>query len=235
MNIKGIIVRVTPFKEKSAMVNLLTEDKLISFLARDIFKINNQNYLAATPLLCGEFNFVDNNDKTLIFKEVKPIIDIRMYITDLNKLAAINIINELTLRLFNDEDMPSVYPYLLKALKSLNEINHISVILSYLAVSLKLNGYGLIVDRCIYDESNKKLVGVSYIDGGLVCDECFNKDQHLEYHLNLIKILQHLFLINNPNTLFIEYPIEDAKKIFMDLIVYAEDQTGTKFKSKGLI
>lgn len=235
MNIKGVIMRVTPYKESGAMINVLTKDELISFHARNIYKMDNKNLLLTTPLMYAEFTFSDNK-KLLTFKEMSPILDTRNYMNDYAKLAAIDFINEVTLRLFSEDEMPKIYPYLVKTLELLKEEKRIAVLmLTYLAVSLKLNGFGLNVDACVVSGSKNNIIGISYNDGGLVSKEAYRPTRHKLYSPEKILILRSIFKAKPEDLDKLSFTKRDIYDVLSDMLVYAYDQTGVRLKSEKLI
>ncbi len=236
MKIKGVIVRITPYKESGAMINLLSKDELLSFYAPHIYKSNQSNSLLTTPLMYGEFTFKEGKNNLLNFKEMTPIFDTRDYMNNYSTLISLNFINEVTLRLFNEEDMSSVYNYLIKTLELIKDSKLVPILLlSYLAVSLRLTGYGLNVDRCVISNSTHDIVGVSYLDGGLISRSCFNKDHHLLYNKEKINILRSIFKVNYKDLDKLSFNKKDVLEVLDDLLIYTYDQTGVKLKSANLI
>jgi len=236
MNYKGVIIRITPYKEKSAMISLLTKEGLLSFLARDIYKVNSKSVLLTCPLMYGEFTFLDNTKSNLLtYKEMSIIVDTRKYMNDFSKLASLNFLNEITISLFNEEEMKDIYPYLIEAITLLDKEEPINVLLSYLAISLRETGYGLNVDSCILSGTTKNIIGVNYDDGGLISKEFFRENIDKLYSSNKIKILHYIFKLNIDNMKNIKFDSKDAKEILEDLLVYTYNQTGLRLKSSSLI
>lgn len=236
MNIKGVVMRVTPYKESGAMINVLTKDKLLSFHARNIYKVDNKNILLTTPLMYGEFTFSDNKKDLLTFKEMSPILDTRTYMNNYTKLAAIDFINEVTIRLFPEEEMPKIYPYLIKTLELIKDEKRVaSLLLTYLATSLKLTGLGLNVDSCVITNSKTNIVGVSYLDGGLVSKTAYRSSRHKLYSPEKIKILRMIFKAKPENLEKISFTKKDFFDVLDDMLIYTYDQTGIRFKSENLI
>ncbi|MCQ2794648.1 MAG: DNA repair protein RecO [Bacilli bacterium] len=236
MNIKGVIVRVTPYKESGAMINLLTKDQLLSFHARNIYKVDDKNILLTTPLMYGDFTFSDNKKSTLTFKEMSPILDTRSYMNNYAKLAAIDFLNEVTIRLFPEDEMPKIFPYLVKTLELIQEEKHVAILtLTYLATSLRLLGFGLNVDSCVLTNSKTDIVGVSYVDGGLVSRKAYRSSRHKLYSPDKINILRCIFKVKPDDLGKINFLKRDIYEILEDLLIYTYDQTGLRFKSENLI
>lgn len=236
MNVKGIVVRITPYREHGAMVNLLCADQLLSFYARNIYKISDKNILLTSPLMYGEFTFSDSKKDLLTFKEMIPILDTRNYMNDFNKLSALNFLNEVTLRLFNDDDMIEIYPFLIKTLELLKENKNIlSLLLAYLAASLKITGFSLNVDSCVITGSKENIVGVSYLDGGLVSKSAYRASKHKLYSPDKIMMLRKAFKVKVEQLEKLNFSSRDALAVLNDLLIFTYDQTGIRFKSEKLI
>lgn len=236
MNIKGVIVRVTPYKESGAMINVLTKDGLLSFYARNIYKADNKNVLLTTPLMYAEFTFSDNKKDLLTFKEMTPILDTRNYMNNYMKLAAIDFINEVTIRLFPEDEMQKIYPYLVKTLELMKEDKRVAALmLTYLATSLRLTGLGLNVDCCVLTKGKTNIVGVSYLDGGLVSKEAYRSSRHKLYSAEKINLLRTIFKVKPEDLDKVSSLKKNIYEILDDLFIYTYDQTGIRFKSENLI
>lgn len=236
MNVKGVIMRVTPYKESGAMINVLTTDQLISFHARNIYKVDNKNVLLTTPLMYGDFTFSDDKKSILTFKEMSPILDTRNYMNNYAKLAAIDFLNEVTIRLFSEEEMPKIYPYLIKTLELIQEDKRVSgLLLTYLATCLRLTGFGLQVDSCVLTNSKTNIVGVSYLDGGLISKEAYRSSRHKIYSPDKINMLRIIFKVKPDDLNKISFTKRDIYEVFDDLLIYTYDQTGIRLKSENLI
>lgn len=234
MKVEGVVIRITPYKEHGAMFNVLTKDELLSFYISNIYKINSQNVLLTTPLMYGNFTLTENKINRLSFKDMTPLIDNRNYMNDFNKLAVLNFLNEVTLRLINEEDMPQLYPYLVNAITSLKN-NELQISLGYLACVLKITGNSLNVDGCVYTGNTQNIVGVSYLDGGLVSKAAYHSGNTKLYSANKIKILKTIFKLKPDDFKNLNFNKKDTKEVLEDLIIFAYDQTGVRLKSEKLI
>ena len=165
-----------------------------------------------------------------------PILDTRNYMNSYTKLAAIDFINEVTIRLFSENDMPKIYPYLVKTLELIEDERKItSLLLTYLATSLRLCGFGLNVDSCVITKSKTNIVGVSYLDGGLVSKQAYRSSRHKLYTAEKINILRVIFKVKPEDLEKISFTKRDAFEVLDDMFIYAYDQTGLRFKSENLI
>jgi len=235
MKLIGVIIRISQYKDNDAMINVLSKDKVISFYARGVFKTNSKTAILNSLLSYGEFTFLDYKD-LFSFKEFSPIIDMRNYLNEFGNLVAINFINEVTLKLYNDEDMINIYPYLIDIIKRLSD-KKISVLLllKYLCISLRLTGFGLEVDKCVITGEKKDIVGISFVDGGFVARNAYKPNIHKIYSPNECILVRKLFKKEISDISKEEYKNEEVKKIFIDMLIYTYNQTGIRFISEPLV
>ncbi|MCQ2794406.1 MAG: DNA repair protein RecO [Bacilli bacterium] len=236
MKTHGYIVRVSPYRDSGAMINVLGPRRLFAFYANNTFKLDKKNSLLATPLMGGEFTFNDTDKQILTFKEFAPTFDTRKYIHNFNQLALINFVNEITLLLFSEEDMPLIYPYLDATLALIEQKEKLPMLaLTYLAAGLRLSGNGLEVDRCVLTGSTMNIIGVSFEEGGFISREAFLNGRHRRYSPNKCRILRQIFKAEPQNLKDLDFNIEEGFEVLNDLFTYAYDQTGIRFKSADLV
>lgn len=236
MKTHGYIVRISPYRDAGAMINVLSSRRLFSFYAANAFKLDKKNSLLSTPLMGGEFTFSDNDKQILTFKEFSPTFDTRKYIHDFDQLALINFLNEVTLQLFTEEDMPLIYPYLDATLALIDHKEKLLMLaLAYLAAGLRLSGNGLEVDRCVLTGSTMNIIGVSFEDGGFVSREAFMNERHRRYSPNKCRILRQIFKAKPENLKDLDFNIDEGFEVLDDLFGYTYDQTGARFKSSDLV
>ena len=119
IEIEGIVIRQVQYKEKDAMISVLTKDGTVSFLARGILNPTSKN--ASSCLLFAYSNFTLNSrqDK-LTLTQGKLIKSYYHLYESLEKMAAIQLVCELIIKCL-DEDNGNIYPYLRNMLENLSE------------------------------------------------------------------------------------------------------------------
>lgn len=235
MTVEGIIISLTPYKESGAIVNIITKENKISFNAPNIYKIDKDNLLLTTPLMKAKFTFKESNKKFLTYKEMLPILDTRIYMNDIQKLTALNFINEVLLKILSEEEYPKIYELLSKTLDALNNVNAFSLCLIFLANALKYSGNALNVDSCVITGSQFDIVAISYVDGGLISRNAYKANIHKRYTPNMIHLLREIFKMKPSYLHNVNYERGIVKEIFNDLLIYTYDQTGVKLKSAKMI
>lgn len=237
MEIEGIVIRITPFKEKDAMINVLTQDGIISFLARGIMNLDSKNAASLTLYAYSRFDFSDDKTgKSLSLRSGTLIKGYEQSFKSLDKLAALSFIGELTIKGIGDEDASGIYQYALKSLEAIESgFDTLTVVLIYFAQVLKVAGYGLEVQHCVFCGETKGIVTVSYPDGGFVCQNCLDVPSMKPREPRYLKIIRYLFLASTEDITRVAFEKEECLGILDEFTVYAADVLGANLKSYGLM
>ena len=139
IEIEGIVIRQVQYKEKDAMVSVLTKDGTVSFLARGILNPTSKN--ASSCLLFAYSNFTLNSrqDK-LTLTQGKLIKSYYHLYESLEKMASIQLVSELIIKCL-DEENGSIFPYVLRLLDNLsNKYDSRTLVLITIASIIKESG-----------------------------------------------------------------------------------------------
>lgn len=230
----GIVTRISPYKDKDEMVEILTNEGFLSFLAKGVKNKKSKNIASLSLLSESEFLFEENNNGYLYLKEglVKKAIPLE---NNYPKMVAYSLISELNKTLINKEDGSDIYPFLKQILTVLsNNYDPISASLLYFAYLLKKAGYGLNVSSCIRCNCKMDISGINYFDGGFICKKDI-KDKGEIRDSETLKIIRYIFLCPLEKVGTVSFPKNKAKKILQDLIIYLENISTLKLKSSQLI
>ena len=165
MDFEGIVIRRTSYKEGAAMISVLTENKIRSFLAKGVLKITSKNAPSVNLFTKSRFQTFNGEDGD--FLRVGEVISSYPNITkSFEKLAILDFISEVTNSLIGTGDAKDVYVFLEKTLESLNgEFSPLTALLIYFANVLKASGYGLDVDSCAICGQKRAITAISFKDG----------------------------------------------------------------------
>lgn len=237
MNTNGIIIRVSPYKDSGAMINLLTENGLMSFYVDNVYKSRSKNSNLSSILSVGDFTFSDKvNGKLLTFKEVNFSFDSRIFLNDPKIICLINFLHEITLSFLQEEDERKIYNTLKPILLKLKKVKNVVLMASYyLAQILMINGLSLNVNSCVLSGKKDNLIGLSFVDGGLISKSFFNKNTHIFYTKEKIKFIKAVFLEDIDRILELDFKKQDSIDVFTDLITYLKDTTNTYIKSSEML
>lgn len=235
MEVTGIVIRVSTFRDFDCMVTLLTEKGLVSFLARGIKKMSSKN-----AYLVNTFNFVNltlmNGKEGFFLKNGKLLNSFSHTKSDIEKLSALDFIGELTNLFVSKEEAHNVYPYLLKCLELLDEnIDPKMVCTLYFAKILKYSGYSLEVNSCQKCHKTHDIVAFSVPDGGFICRDCFNSLNHIKLDPLKLKELRYIYLVDVDNFKKVIFPKEDCLTLIKLLNQFVKDVVQVDLKSINLL
>ena len=171
IDVEGIVISQNPYKEKDAMVSILTKDGIVSFLARSVQSISSKNKSSCLPFSYSTFTLNTKLDK-LSLVQGKVIKSYYHLYDSLERLSSINLINECIYK-FVDEDNKTLFEYLKNYLELMDlGFDETTLTLILLAQIVKNSGYDLEFNSCVQCGSKKDIVGISYKDGGFICKKC---------------------------------------------------------------
>ena len=155
---------------------------------------------------------------------------------DLEKLAILDFISELTNTLLESNDAKDIYDFLDKTLQSLNGGFDAWTALSiYFAHVLTAAGYGLNVDKCAICGKPTSIIALSYKDGGFICDKCFDKTRHVKSDVRKLKIMRYIFKVDLDNFTRVTFGKDECKEIIFELADFLDWTSQIRFKSLTLL
>lgn len=193
IDIEGIVISQNPYKEKDAMVSVLTKDGIVSFLARSILSLTSKNKSSCLPFSYSSFSLSSKQDK-LSLTQGKLIKSYYHFFNSLENLSSINLINECILK-FVDEENTILFDYLKNYLELLDRgFDETTLTLIMMAQIVKSSGYNLEFNSCVICGSKTNIVGISYDEGGFVCKKCLN-DTNKKVSREYLKTYRYAFMV----------------------------------------
>ena len=235
MEFEGIVIRRTSYKEGSAMISVLTKDRIRSFLAKGVLKITSKN--APSVNLFTKSRFQTFNGEEGDWLRVGEVICSYPNISkDFEKLAILDFISEITNSLIGTNDAKDTYEFLKKTLECLNgEFSPLTALLIYFAKVLKAGGYGLDVDSCAICGKKEAITALSYKDGGFICQNCFDASTHVKTEPRKLKILRYIFKVDLNNFTKVAFGNDECKAIILELCDFLNYVSQIEFKSLTLL
>ena len=235
MEIIGIVTRLTPFKEKDAMVNVITEEKNLSFLARGVLGIASKNMASVQPYTKSRF-LLTRGKEGLALRTGTVLETFQGAKEKLASLTTLSFIGELTNKVISSEEAGKIYPYLDKTLFLLNEgFDALTLALLYIAAVLKVAGLGLEVTKCVISGQRSDITAISYLDGGFVAAPYFDALRHQKRNERQLKIIRQIFLAEATDFDRVAFTSGECLEIIKDLSVYIQDGAGINLKSIFLL
>ena len=235
MEFEGIVIRRTSYKEAAAMISVLTENRIRSFLAKGVLKITSKNAPSVNLFTKSRFQTFNGEDGD--FLRVGEVISSYPNITkSFEKLAILDFISEVTNSLIGTGDAKDVYAFLEKTLESLNgEFSPLTALLIYFAKVLKASGYGLDVDSCAICGQKRAITAISLKDGGFICQNCFDASMHVKTDPRKLKILRYIFKVDTENFTKVAFSNDECKEIIFELCEFLNFSSQIEFKSLTLL
>lgn len=233
---KAIVLKISSYKEKDAIVEAVHENGLVTFLARGIKDPKSKNTILNNPLSIVDIDLMDGDFKYSILKSSKEVlIPLKMDMSS-SYLGVLMIINEMMVNLFPDEEKHKMYPYLEQAVMALkNSSDYLLTLLIFMSFVIRLGGYDLEVNRCVICGQKNRIVAFSFVDGGFICENCLTAETERDLSKEQMILLRSIFnsrdyhLIGNP------YDKDDAIVLLRKFSEFIEEAFGYHFKNLRLI
>ena len=234
---KLIILNITPYKEKDAIILGFNNEECVTFSARGILNANSKNVILNNPLIEAEINFVEGKSKYHSLKNANLIFSPYSINDSLETLSVLSIIQECTYKILQEEELPLIYDELKKVLHSIKEgiIHPYQILITYIMQVLKIAGTSFEVNECIYCSSKNNIVDFSFVDGGFVCKDCIIDTTNKNFSTNQMFLIRSLILFNNYEQQSKYFNIDDALIILEKLISFIYDGVGVSIKSFSLL
>ncbi|MDY3890192.1 MAG: DNA repair protein RecO [Bacilli bacterium] len=225
INVQGIVLKQVHYKEKDCMITLLTENKIISFLARGILSPNSKNASSCLQYNLSEFTLSEKNSH-LTLKQGKSIHTFKNLYENLDNISCVSLMSEATLK-FIDEAYEVIYPYFKNILFSLEEgFDSATLLAIYLAQIIKYSGYKLEYDSCVECGTKKDIVSISYSSGGFLCKNCVNNNSF--FAPSLLKSFRYVFMISSSSLKHYVLNKNDSYSLIKNFSSYLCDSFGEK-------
>ena len=233
---KIIVISITQYKEKDGIINAISEEGAITFLARGIFDPKNKNAGINNNLVIADIELSEGNFKYPTLKTCSILLTPMSVNNSLEKLASIMAIAEATKSLVQDEEKGMLFDSLLGAVTSIKtDKDPYMTLLIYLARVLKATGYEFEVNECVFCGSKKDIITFSFKDGGFVCRNCMNEDTEKDLSNDQMLLLRSAF--NTPDYLKTSqyYTKENSIVVLNKFFEFISDSYGVNLKSVSLI
>ena len=233
--IEGIVIRLTHFRDNDMMVSVLTSEKIISFLARGVMKIESKNAPSVNIYNKSRFTLSSSKDG-LSLRNGEIISSYQNAKESLSTLVVLDFLGEITNRLILSEDAPKAYIWLEKCLECLSQgYDPLTIALIYLGAILRISGNSLEVDSCLICHQKRPIVAMNYSKGGFICEECLLSLNGSKTPVGELKILRYIFKVTPETLSRVCFDVKDAKHVLKDLEKFIEQQLDISLKSISIM
>ena len=233
---KIIVLSISSYKEKDAVISAISEDQFITFLARGINNPKSKNIAINNPLTIADIELMDGNFKYPVLKSSKQLFTPMRIDMDSKYLGSLLFINEVVNYLFPDEDKPKMFKTVEDSVTALKKSKDwLMVLLLFMAQVIRLGGFELEVNQCVNCGSKKNIVAFSFDEGGFICQNCFDESLGRDLNKDQMILLRKVCNARDMHLLDSGYNHEEALFLFEKFIHFMEEAFGYHFKNLRLL
>jgi DNA repair protein RecO len=170
MNIRGFILRNTPYRNHDGILTILTLNGYQTVHARGIFKMTSAYGAATTPGTLADFKLIATKQK--MYLESATVFTFTPLPETDGLLASLMMAAALEMSLLNDDDTSA--HDLFNALETFRtSLDHPYTSWAiFLKTFLKIQGIPMTVDHCVRCQKTQRIVALSASLGGFICQDC---------------------------------------------------------------
>ena len=222
--ILGYVLKSTPYKEKDAIINVLSEDGIHTFKAKGVLNPASKN--ASSCLLYSYSEFTVQKSKysshLALLKGKNLDSNYKLY-DSLDYMCCIGLIVEAILN-FLDNPSTFIFESLKTTFKGLNEGFDIFTLTAIMLAKIILEtGYGLETSNCVKCGSKTKIVSFSYEEGGFICLKCLSSNVNKDNN-DYLKSIRYIFMVDIDNYFHYTLNKKIAIRIIKELMEYIKNQ-----------
>ena len=231
-----IILSVSTYKEKDAVISAISENEYITFLARGINGPKSKNMPINNALTIADIELMDGNFKCPVLKSSKQLFTPMRLEMDSKYLGSLLLMNEITNYLFPDEEKHKMFKALGEGIELLKKKNDwLMTILLFLATAIREGGFELEVNCCVRCNGKNRIVAFSFEEGGFICEKCIDEEISRDLTKDQMILLRKIFNARDFALLDTPYDKEDAEILLRRIIGFSEEAFGYHFKNLRLI
>lgn len=227
----AFVLKRTDLKEFDQIITLFTSEKgKIEVLAKGVKKVTAKNSAFLELFFLIEAEIVEGKE-FLRLTTATPVESFKEIRADWQKSLLVGYICEILARLLpNNQPESKIFKLFFSFLKFLVEVKEISRIFSiaFIWKVFALQGYLPVLDACVVCGEGYNLNFFSSLNGGLLCDNCRDKNLYLQKAILLKdKDKENLKMLVRNDWLDIKISKEDGEKqekILSDFCAYHSEK-----------
>lgn len=232
--IEGIVISELDYKESSKIIKIITEEGIISIIAKGARKLKSDIRNTTTKLTYGIFHMYYKEDglSTLISVDIKD--NFKNIKKDIKTVSYTSYLIELSTQVMKQNNNPSVYKLLVDSLKKINEMFDYEIITNILELKyLDYLGVMPIIDECSICGSKNSIATISGRDGGYICNNCLTNQPLVDE--KTIKLIRMFYYVDISKISNLDISNKSILEISNFLDDYYDRYTGLYLKSKKLL
>lgn len=225
INKEGIIISLTEYKDKDAIVTCINKDEVFSFYAKSVFTKSSKNKNSLNELYRCSFSLALYENGNLFLQEVS-LKEQLISFESIEVLSCLQFIKDVTSTFIKESsDAREIYPIFYKILCQIkeNKADSLTLSLIYFAKVLDVCGYRLEVNKCVRCGSKQNICAISFKDGGFICRDCYDERFHMPLKKDSMIYLRYLFMVSEENFGKIKIDNNVAKDLLYIFKLYIKD------------
>lgn len=232
IDIEGIVISDSPYRETSKLVKIITKEYgIISLLARGSRTLKSDLRCVTTKLTYATFHikYKENGLSTLISADIKN--NLKNIKTDISKISYVSFLLDLTEQVMKQSNDENIFDILISSILKIEENYDELIITNILELKyLEFLGVMPIIDKCSVCGSKIGIATLSSSKGGYVCNNCLTNDYIVdEKTIKLIRMFYYVDISKISSTK-INSKLKNEINNFID--DYYDRYTGLYLKSK---
>ena len=233
---KIVVLSITPYKEKDAIIDAVNEQGEMTFLAKGILDPKNKNSALNNLLAVADIELNEGNYKHPVLKSASIIENPMKVTNDYYYLCSLMLMAEVTKSLVQDDEKERIFNSLMSAVICMKTAESPwPILLSYFAKVFKETGYEFEVNHCVFCGSKQGILTFSFNDGGFICQNCLEPDMERDLTKEQMLIIRSSFLVPDIARATFEVSKEDALVVLNKFFEFIKDSYGVTLKGAALI
>lgn len=234
IEVEGIVVSNTSYKESSKIINIFTSEYgIIGCISKGCKSLKSKLRLPSEKFAYGVFHlyYKENGLSTLIDGDIKNyFFNIK---NDIIKISYLSYLTELAVHTYKESEKNEVYNLLISSILKIEDNLNPRIITNILEIQyLNYLGINLNLDECVSCGSSK-VVTLSMNKGGYVCSNCRENEELIdEKVLKLLRLYQYVDISKISN---LDIDKNNSKIISKIIDEYYDLYSGLRTKSKKFL
>ena len=168
----GIVLNISPYEDDSAIVVLGTENGLMSFVSKHLYKLNSSIKPLSNIGTVVNIDYRQINDNINSINYAKSLLEVTSFYSSLSLSSFLFFLAQLSLLLFSEGDyypINQIY-FLLKLLKK--NADPLTISLLVVGTFYKSLGLNQDISKCAKCHSTHNIVSFDLKNGGFICKNC---------------------------------------------------------------
>lgn len=237
---EGIVLRSRDYGEGNSIITVFTRDfGKISLMARGAKKPKSRLSSVSQPFTYAHYLFFQSSASTMGTLSQGEIIEsFKQLRIDLTKTAYAAYFTELFDKIVDENDRsPFLFPLLMYSLQYLDQGKDVQILARLFEMKILIvGGYRPQVDQCVSCKREEGYFGFSIAEGGLLCEECQDKDPQLiqlePATIKIIRLLYHMDVARLGNINVQEQRRKEMEQVMWRFMDY---HTPLRLKSRSFL